>query len=152
MTCPTAGRTPPPSSPLRQVTVAGANGRTMTAQGRDGRRAALTLDPAVAGHLACALTGYRKALVSTGRTVPQGVDDLLTDALRVVRSGQGLAPEPLGRHDGRVYLTLPEAATLVRLSTRTLRRHVAAGRLAVRRVGRRVLVSPADILDFVEAR
>jgi excisionase family DNA binding protein len=98
------------------------------------------------------LTGYRKALVSTGRTVPQGVDDLLAAALRTVRSGQTLAPDHRGHHDGRVYLTLPEAADLVRVSPRTLRRRIADGDLAVRRVGRRVLVERSDLLDFVEAR
>jgi excisionase family DNA binding protein len=132
--------------------VAGANGRTMTAQGRDGRRAALTLDPAVAGHLACALTGYRKALVSTGQAVPEGVEDLLAGALKVVRSGQRLAPDHRAHHDGSVFLTMAEAATLVRVSPRTLRRRIADGDLAVRRVGRRVLVERADLLAFVEAR
>jgi excisionase family DNA binding protein len=132
--------------------VAGVNGRTMTAEGRDGLRAALTLDPVLAGHLACALTGYRKALRSTGRPVPPGVDDLLAASLRVVRSGQRLAPDHRARHAGEVYLTTAEAATLVRVSPRTLRRRIAGGDLAVRRVGRRVLVERADLLAFVEAR
>jgi excisionase family DNA binding protein len=51
-----------------------------------------------------------------------------------------------------VFLTMPEVAGLLRISPRTLRRHIAAGDLAVRRVGRRVLVERADLLDFVEAR
>jgi excisionase family DNA binding protein len=124
----------------------------MTVQGRDGRRAALTLDRDLAAHLAVALTGYRRALVSTGRSVPPGVDDLLAAALRTVRSGQTLAGGRRGRHDGEVFLTMPEAADLLRVSPRTLRRRVAGGDLAVRRVGRRVLVERADLLDFVEAR
>jgi excisionase family DNA binding protein len=132
--------------------VAGVNGRTMTAEGRDGRRAALTLDPAVAGHLACALTGYRKALVSTGRAVPEGVEDLLAASLRVVRSGQRLAPDHRARHGGEVFLTIAETAALLRISSRTVRRRIAGGDLVVHRAGRRVLVSPAALLAFVEAR
>jgi excisionase family DNA binding protein len=124
----------------------------MTAEGRDGRRAALTLDPILAGHLAVALTGYRRALRSTGRTVPPGVDDLLAASLRVVKSGQRLAPGHRGRHAGGVFLTMAEAADLLRVSPRTLRRRIADGDLAVRRVGRRVLVERADLLNFVEAR
>jgi excisionase family DNA binding protein len=114
--------------------------------------AALTLDPILAGHLAVALTGYSRALRSSGRTVPKGVDDLLAGALGVVTSGQRLAPDHRGRHDGDVFLTMPEAAALLRLSPRTLRRRIAAGDLAVHRVGRRPLVERADLLAFVEAR
>jgi excisionase family DNA binding protein len=48
-------------------------------------------------------------------------------------------------------LTLGEAAALLRVSTRTLRRAVSARRIRCVRIGRRLLFDPADVSRFVAA-
>ena len=49
-------------------------------------------------------------------------------------------------------LTLPEAAAVLRVSPRTIRREVAARRLRCVRIGRRLLFDPSDVSRFVAAR
>lgn len=49
-------------------------------------------------------------------------------------------------------LTLPEAAQGLRVSERTIRRQVAAGRLRCVRIGRRLLFDTSDVSRFVAAR
>jgi excisionase family DNA binding protein len=51
-----------------------------------------------------------------------------------------------------LFVGLDDAARMVGLSRRTLSRWIAAGELPVRRVGRRVLVTPADLAERVEGR
>ena len=47
-------------------------------------------------------------------------------------------------------LTVQETAALLRVSTVTVRRHIAAGRLKARRFGRRVRVERDDLDEFLE--
>jgi excisionase family DNA binding protein len=49
-------------------------------------------------------------------------------------------------------LTLPEAASYARVSLNTIKRNVAAGRLATVRIGRRVVVLVEDLDAFLGAR
>ena len=46
-------------------------------------------------------------------------------------------------------LDVPTVATLLRLSPFTIRKYIRAGRLRVLRIGRRVLVEPAEVERFV---
>jgi excisionase family DNA binding protein len=48
-------------------------------------------------------------------------------------------------------MTVPEAAKLLAISRNTLYSHVAAGRIAYRRIGGSVRFSESDIENFVEA-
>lgn len=47
------------------------------------------------------------------------------------------------------YLTSPEAAEYLRVSTRFLRRETAAGRVAVSRLGRKLLYDRTDLDEYV---
>jgi excisionase family DNA binding protein len=60
---------------------------------------------------------------------------------RAPARGGPAAPEPL--------LTVGDAAELLRVSTRTVRRLVAAGELPALRVGRQVRLAPADLLAYL---
>jgi excisionase family DNA binding protein len=48
-------------------------------------------------------------------------------------------------------MTVPEAAKLLAISRNTLYSHVAAGRIAYRRIGGAVRFSESDIESFIEA-
>jgi excisionase family DNA binding protein len=49
-----------------------------------------------------------------------------------------------------MLLTIDEAALLMRVSTRTVRREVALGRLTARRVGRQLRLPLDQFSDFVD--
>jgi excisionase family DNA binding protein len=65
--------------------------------------------------------------------------NLRAAAVDLVRTGTAPAPTP------RPWLPLPEAAALLDVSERTVRREVERGRLAHRRVGRRLLIAAEAI-------
>ena len=49
-------------------------------------------------------------------------------------------------------LTIAEAAQRLRLSARTLRRHIASRQLVVVRIGRCVRIDPLDLQQFLDSR
>lgn len=46
-------------------------------------------------------------------------------------------------------ITIPEAADLLRVCQRTLWRLIKEGQIRTRRIGRRVLIDPSDLHDFL---
>jgi putative molybdopterin biosynthesis protein len=46
-------------------------------------------------------------------------------------------------------ITIPEAADLLRVCRRTIWRLIKEGRIRTRRIGRRVLIDPSDLEDFL---
>lgn len=80
-----------------------------------------------------ALTRLLHAAARTG-------DPTLRAALvELIRTGTAPAPQP------RPWLPIGEAAALLDVSERTVRREVARGRLPHRRVGRRLLIAAAAL-------
>ena len=72
---------------------------------------------------------------------------------QVGADGLGSSPVSPGRDPtGPRVLTLPEAAALLRVSPRTIRRAVAARHLRCVRIGRRLLFDASDVSRFVAAR
>ena len=56
------------------------------------------------------------------------------------------------RNSNIALLQVEEVAALVRVSTKTVRRWIAANELAVVRLGRNVRVSEAELARFIAAR
>lgn len=56
---------------------------------------------------------------------------------------------PTNRPTDRPLLTVQDAAKQVSLTDRTLRKHIAAGRLKAYRIGGAIRVHPDDLDDFV---
>ena len=50
------------------------------------------------------------------------------------------------------FLTVKEVASLLKVSVRTLRRHIAAGALSVVRIGRLIRVPREAIVAFITAK
>lgn len=132
----------------------------MTAEVRR-RAASLTgYDADLAAFVSTAMRGYARALRGVGQEPPDGYDELRA-ALEVLAAGSGQPLARLGRSQedpgvggtssgiGRLALSYAEAAQLAGLGERTLRRHVASGRLPAFRIGRRVLIDPTDLHDFI---
>lgn len=53
---------------------------------------------------------------------------------------------------GARYLTLEEATTILPVAPITLRRAIKAGELPAYRIGRRLLIKPADFDAWIESR
>lgn len=60
----------------------------------------------------------------------------------------GTGPRPMPAVDGPEFLTVPEAASLLRVSEKTIRRQIACGRLLACRIGRSVRI-PAKSLEML---
>ena len=110
----------------------------------------ISLGPTAAGQVAAALHQHQHALAHIGMEENPEVARLRRLAILVARSGQRDRPGRMRAHAGLVLdddptVTLPVAAALTGLSSRTIRRRVADGTLPVARVGRRVLVRRADL-------
>lgn len=106
-------------------------------------------DPLVSAHLAVAVTKYKAELRRNGRRAPDELDALL-EALSASLRGQErpiLAPEPLPRDP--LLMDYSEAADVLRVSARTVRRLVAEGKLPPVRIGGRSLIRVADVESFV---
>jgi excisionase family DNA binding protein len=58
---------------------------------------------------------------------------------------------PKGSTQANPYLTIPEAAQVAKLGPSTLRQHIAKGHLVANRVGRRVVISRANLEKFLQA-
>lgn len=97
------------------------------------RRAPLLpgLDAVLAAHLSTAMTRYARWRRDVDRPAPAGFVELLTATTRVAKSGQLRRSVGLVGDDARMrtggLLTVDQASLLAGISTRTLRRHVAAG-------------------------
>ena len=52
--------------------------------------------------------------------------------------------------DADRLLTVPQVATRLQVSERQIRRLVKRGELRALRIGRRVLIDPRDLADFLE--
>jgi excisionase family DNA binding protein len=111
------------------------------------------LDPLLAAHVSTALVRYRKWLGDVDRPLPAGFAELLASTIRVASNGQLRRSAHLVGDHARMgcLLSLDQAAQFVGVSQRTLRRRAADGTLRVRRIGRRVLVHPGDLIDLIEA-
>jgi excisionase family DNA binding protein len=101
--------------------------------------ATVTLDTTARRYLWLVLATVRKT--ASGR-LPTSLLELerLADAVTPgqARPGADTGGDlgPIALHDDGMYLTIPEAATLLRRSERTIRRRCEAGRLAAFREGR----------------
>ncbi len=111
---------------------------------------AALIGPELAGHVATALLGYRRALAAVGRPAPPGMDVLLTDLAVAVRNGQPRDGSLLPGDAQPVMLTTTETADALRVSARTLRRRLADGSVASVMVGGRRLVPASVVLELVE--
>jgi excisionase family DNA binding protein len=106
----------------------------------------------LAGYLALALRYYEPRARRDGIPVPAALLELRDLLVVVAKSGQevtNVAPRAVSTEDDavqRVGYSIEETAQATGLSVRTVRRRIAAGDLAVRRVGRRVVV-PRSALD-----
>lgn len=103
------------------------------------------------------LTGVIRAHTDRGRVVPESVMVYL-EALKDSAAIGGQSGDRLSSHGDNesvnpsAYLTLPEAAEVLHLSPRTLRRRVATGELRTVSVGpRRKLVPIGAILEMLAA-
>lgn len=112
----------------------------------------VALDPDLAAHLAVAAAGYRRALRAARQPEPAGLADVADALGESARKRQRVhALAGAGHGDGvPEFLTVTEAAEVLRVSTRTVHRHVATGALASVVVGRRRLV-PVDALCTMAA-
>ena len=98
-----------------------------------------------------ALAGYRRAILAAGRPLPGGLEPLLCRLILCARRRQTLVlREPVAEGGPVALLDLDQAASLSRLSRRTLQRRIAAGDLRARRSGRRVLVHPDDLAAHLD--
>jgi excisionase family DNA binding protein len=50
------------------------------------------------------------------------------------------------------YLTIQEAAELLRCATKTIRRRIEEGSLKAYRNGRRIIIPREQVFDYIEAR
>ena len=108
-------------------------------------------DRFLAGHVLNALRRYEPVLDVYEVDVP-GFGDLASLVAQVARSGQ-LRPLDGSRCDGRpsygYLLPARDAAALLGVSERTLRRRVTSGSVPAVRVGRRRLFDPIEMLEAV---
>lgn len=107
----------------------------------------------VSAHLTHALTGHRSWCRTNGIAFPPVLDLVL--AALADSSGQhgpNLALSLAATDDPPVALDYEAAAKRLSVSARTVRRMASDGRLAVVRVGSRVLVPVASIEDFLESQ
>jgi excisionase family DNA binding protein len=131
------------------------SGREHSARLSPARRLALlvgALDPDVARWLSTAAKSWRRICA---RDAPELLPDeaALAEVLgaldHAARSGQLAARLAVIDVDRPLstFLSYAQAAEITGLSVRSVRRRVADGRLRAHRVGRRVLIDPADLLD-----
>lgn len=120
-------------------------------------RLTASLDPDLARFVHVAVTSYRRACVNHASNLLPSLEalDLLEAALlRVARSGQlralALSTRDPRRMTAAGFLNYREAASVVGLSERTVRRRVATGDLPAYRSGRRVLIDPADLIEHIQ--
>lgn len=103
----------------------------------NGRPLLATLTPQLAAELRIALLAYAHAVRQRGSR-PSPDFDLFASWIAAEAEGRPPVPaEPSG------WLSIGQAAEQLGVSERTIRRRVADGSLAHRRIGRRVLISRA---------
>lgn len=116
----------------------------------------LTDDRVLAGHVAIALARHRQALRREQVTAPEGFDDLLDAMTRLARSGQAATHlDPVA--DLAEYapvtpllLTKAEAGEALGISTRSVDRLIADGRLTAVRTGTAsVRIRRSDLENYV---
>lgn len=118
---------------------------------------ALDLDPYTAAHVAIALRRHRNSLLSTGRPCPAGlqvIEEIATKAAKGEQQGTDgpdsldalaelLQAESVNR---RTPLAPGEAAALLGISVKTIRRDIASGSLPSVPVGKRRHI-PRDAIE-----
>lgn len=116
-----------------------------------GRLLVVELDWEVSAHLAAALDAHLGRCENAPRRIP--VPDALRDlrGLLADRSGQE-RPAARSAWPGDAMLSVAEAAARLGVSTRTVRRRVAAGELRCARVGRLVRISEGELSDYIRRR
>ncbi len=118
-----------------------------------GRLLLAGLDAELAAHVATALLRYKRWLHDINRPQPDGFAELLKSSIRVAKSGQSHPVDAATRQRVRMarLLSPADAAAVLGISERTLRRRVADGTLPARHVGRLVRFDPHDILALGES-
>lgn len=113
--------------------------------------ALVRLDDELLAVLVEAVGGYRRVLLAAGRSLPPSLEPFLRQLILCVRRRQGVVlREPVTDGEPVALLDLDQAASLSRVSRRTLERRIAAGELRVRRSGRRVLLHPDDLAAHLD--
>jgi excisionase family DNA binding protein len=115
-------------------------------------------DPHVVWHLHKALVEHRTWCRTNGLPVPDVIGRLLEET-HAARNGQQRPTLPLpagvlhdsARGDDSALLGPADAAAWLTVSTRTLRRLVAEGRLPVVRIGRTVRFKRSDLDQFTRS-
>lgn len=129
---------------------------------------AINLDRATAGHLAVAIELYRRSLDRNGTQPPSALVDLQHLAIEVARSGEGDAPGRTGAcedaaprsdpsrsyagRDDRQLLTQKDAAEVLGVHPRTVRRWLDTGDLGSVTVGSRRRIPRQETDRFLDTQ
>lgn len=103
-----------------------------------------------AQHLAAALSVHMRDFQRNGRHLPPGLSAYL-EAFVALSGQERTTFGDSGNSLDSLAMSIERAAAVLGVSVRTVRRLVAAGRLASFRAGRRRLILATEVARFVEA-